>query len=147
MVFNFTCLACCVCVPKSHGANSLCSSCHRQRQRWFRPAYPKASIVLGLFSQPAHVETPRQVRVHAAASAEAAEKSGGGQGEPVGFHFLSFGLDSCNAPSVVSASRRSSCPTGRRSSGRRSSSTPTGPGCASSPSLCPRLVELWPARR
>lgn len=82
-----TCLACCVGVPQSHGAKRLCSS-RRWQRRQLRPACPKASVVdvLGVLSQPAHVETPRQVRVHAAAAAKAAEKSGRGQGGPVAFH-------------------------------------------------------------
>lgn len=82
-----SCLAFCSCLPKRHGANCLCSSFHR-RQHWHHPAGPKASvIVLSILSQPAHVETTSQVRVYAVASAEEAEKSGGGQGGPVGFHF------------------------------------------------------------
>lgn len=67
--------------------------------------------------------------------------------------FLQDSLLPCMQPDprnllwVVFASRRCSCPTGIKSSDRRSFSMPTGPSCGSSPSPCPRPVELWLARR
>lgn len=59
------------------------------------------------------------------------------------FHMSS----SHNVLLIVFASRPCSCPTGRRSSSRPNSWTQSGPGCGSSPSLCRRPAELWPARR